>query len=208
MFSAVPGFFDSFKHAEAHFQWLTGKSIAQNVESELPRHFRLVKCVLEHMCSTKEFRLNLELAKIKGSEQNGSFVPELVCLLRHLNAEWHKTHGGLFRFPSEPEDDSPNILCPEGAGSVKFDLHVEKKNFFSDLNFSKVLRAFFSVVFIGNLHYPENGEAVAILLQRKLAGINAEGWWKPLFSMFSRQGVFLYFVQCGTFDEGNFARRV
>jgi hypothetical protein len=98
-----------------------------------------------------------------------------VCLLRQLNQEWHKSAGGLLRFPSEPEEDSPHILCCDGIGSVKFDLHVEKKKIFTGLNFSEALRAFFCVAFIGNLHYPEDGEAVAILLQRKLAGINGEG---------------------------------
>jgi hypothetical protein len=175
MFSAVPGFFSSLSHAENHFQWLTGKNIAKNIQAELPRQFKLLKCVVLNMCSTKEFRLNLEIAKLKGSEQNGSITPEFVCLLRQLNVEWHKNAGGLLRFPGEPEDDSPHIFCPDGASSVKFDLQAERKKIYSDLNFSEVLRAFFCVAFIGNMHYPEAGEAVAILLQRKLAGINAEG---------------------------------
>ncbi len=175
MFSAVPGFFNTLTHAENHFQWLTGKNIAQTIEAEVPRQFRLMKSVVQTMCATREFRLNLEIAKIKGGEQNGSIVPEFVCLLRQLTVEWHKNPGGLLRFPSEPESDSPHILCPEGVGSIKFDLHVEKKKIFADLNFSEALRAFFSVSFIGNLEYPEQAEAVAILLQRKVAGINAEG---------------------------------
>jgi hypothetical protein len=175
LFKAVPGFFACLTHVESHFEWLTGKGIAKTIEEELPRQFKLVKSVVQHMCATKEFRLNLEIAKIKGSEQNGSFIPELVCLLRQLNLEWHKNSGGLLRFPSEPEEDSPHILCRDGVSSVKFDLHVEKQKIYEDLNFSEALRAFFSVAFVGNLHYPENGEAVAILLQRKVAGINAEG---------------------------------
>jgi hypothetical protein len=175
MFSAVPGFFSSLIHAENHFEWLTGKKISTAIEKELPRQFRLVKCVVQKMCTTKEFKLHQEIAKIKGLEQNGSYTPEFVCLLRQLNQEWHKSAGGLLRFPSEPEEDSPHILCCDGIGSVKFDLHVEKKKIFTGLNFSEALRAFFCVAFIGNLHYPEDGEAVAILLQRKLAGINGEG---------------------------------
>jgi len=128
------------------------------------------------MCPTKEFALHLEIAMLKGIELNGSHIPEFVCLLRQLNSEWHKKAGGLFRFPTEPEDDnSPHFFCPHGPASVKFDVHVEQKKIFSDLNFSEALRAFFAITHIGNIHYPEAGEAVAILLQRKLAGINAEG---------------------------------
>lgn len=175
IFSAVPGFFSSLIHAENHFEWLTGKKISTAIETELPRQFKLVKCVVQKMCTTKEFKLHLEIAKIKGLEQNGSSTPEFVCLLRQLNQEWHKIPGGLFRFPSEPENDSPHILCCDGAGSVMFDLHVEKKKIYRDLNFSEALRAFFAVAFIGNMHYPEEAEAVAILLQRNLAGINGEG---------------------------------
>lgn len=175
MFTAVPGFFDSLSHVESHFQWLTGQNIEQNIGKELPKQFRLVKCVVEKICATKEFRLNYEIAKLKGSEHNGSFVPEFVCLLRQLNIEWHKTPGGLLRFPSEAEDDSPTIFCRDGPASVLFDVHVEKKKIFTELNFCEALRAFFSISFIGNLHYPEHGEAVAILLQRKVAGLNSEG---------------------------------
>jgi hypothetical protein len=154
---------------------LTGKNIAETIEMEMPRQFKLVKCVVLKLCSTKEFMLNLEIARIKGAEQNGSIIPEFVCLLRQLNMEWHRSQGGLLRFPSETEEDSPHILCTNGVGSVQFDLHVERKKIFTGLNFSEALRAFFAVSFIGNLHYPEAGEALAILLQRKLAGFNAEG---------------------------------
>jgi hypothetical protein len=175
LFSAVPGFFTCMRHAESHFEWLTGKRIAATIEEELPRQFKLVKAVVQSMCATKEFRLNLEIAKLKGSEQNGSFIPEFVCLLRQLNLEWHKNSGGLLRFPSEVEEDSPHIFCRDGIASVSFDLHAEKQKIYSNLNFSEALRGFFYVSFIGNLHYPEEGEAVAILLQRKVAGINAEG---------------------------------
>lgn len=175
MFSAVPGFFSTLRHADSHFEWLTGKSLKKSIEETLPRQFKIIKCVVMAMCCTKEFRLNLEIAQIKGSECNGSIIPELVCLLRQLNTEWHKIPGGLFRFPSEPEMDSPHVFCRNGVESVKFDLHVEKKKIYTNLNFSEVLRAFFCVCFIGNMHYPEEGESVAILLQRKVACINAEG---------------------------------
>lgn len=175
MFTAVPMFFSHLIHAEKHFEWLTGKNLATNIEQELPRQFQLVKAVVLNVYSTKEMRLNLEIAKLKGTELNGSFIPEFVCLLRHLNLQWHKTPGGLLRFPSEPEPTSPHIFCCEGVGSIKFDLHVEMKKIFRNLNFSEVLRAFFAVAFIGNLHYPEEGEGVAILLQRKVAGITCEG---------------------------------
>jgi hypothetical protein len=35
--------------------------------------------------------------------------------------------------------------------------------------------AFFHVAFVGNLRYPDEAEAVAIWLQRKVAGINEPG---------------------------------
>jgi hypothetical protein len=175
IFTAVPLFFSDLVHVERHFEWLTGKSLASSIQQELPRQFKLVKAVVLHTYSTKEFRLHLEIAKIKGAELNGSFIPEFICLLRQLNVQWHHTPGGLLRFPNEPEPSSPHIFCSEGVASLKFDLHFEMKKIFNDLNFSEVLRAFFSLAFIGNLHYPEEGESVAILLQRKVAGITCDG---------------------------------
>jgi hypothetical protein len=56
------------------------------------------------------------------------------------------------------------------VGSVKFDLHVDNEKVFTDLNFSKAIRALFSVAFIVNIHYPANGEAVAILREKNLLG--------------------------------------
>jgi hypothetical protein len=49
---------------------------------------------------------------------------------------------------------------------------VENEPIYSNLNFSEVLCAFFCV---GNIQYPKDRESVAILLQQKVAGINAEG---------------------------------
>jgi hypothetical protein len=48
--------------------WLTSKDIAKNIEKDLPRQFKIVQCVVKEMCTTKEFRLNLEIAKLKGTE--------------------------------------------------------------------------------------------------------------------------------------------
>jgi hypothetical protein len=175
IFTAVPGFFTSLTHALRHFEWLTGKNLETSIEGSLPRQFKIIQAVTQAMCSTKEFRLKLEIARIKGSELNGSLIPELICLLRQLNTEWHKNPGGLFRFPTEPEIHSPHIFCPQGTESLKFELHVENNPIYTNLNFSEVLSAFFCITFIGNIHYPKDGESSAILLQRKVAGINADG---------------------------------
>ena len=175
MFSAIPGFFTDLVHARHHFEWLTEKKISQVIDEELPKMLRFLKAVLQHMCSTKEFHLNLEIAKLKGNELNGSIVPEYVCLLRQLTLEWHKNQGGLLRFPAEPEPLSPHIYCTQGAASVKFEVCAENKIIFADLNFNDAVAGFFYITFIGNLAYPAEGESVAIWLQRKVVGINDDG---------------------------------
>lgn len=181
IFRAVPGFFDSLLHVENHFEWLIGQRIIETINTELPKQFRLIQAVVLKICATKEFMLNLQIAKLKGADLNGSYVPELICLLRQLNTQWHKVPGGLFRFPGEPEGKSPNILCRDGIASVSFDVHAEEKKIFEDVNICEALRGFFSIAFIGNMHYPELGEGVAILLQRKVAGINIEGAFSPTY---------------------------
>lgn len=175
MFSAVPHFFSSITHAEAHFEWLTGKNIARNINSELPRQLKLLRAVVLHMCPTTEFRLQLKLSQLKGGQLNASYIPEYVCLLRQLNFEWHQSRGGLFRYPGEHEPNSPHIFCSEGTETLRFDVHSEKKKIFANLNFNESVAAFFYVTFVGNLEYPQEGEAVAVWLQRKVAGINLEG---------------------------------
>jgi hypothetical protein len=45
--------------------WLTGKDIAKHIETELACQFKIVECVTKEMCATKEFQLNLEIAKLK-----------------------------------------------------------------------------------------------------------------------------------------------
>jgi hypothetical protein len=57
----------------------------------------------------------------------------------------------------------------------RFEVHSEQKAFFKDLNFHEAVAAFFHVAFVGNLRYPDEAEAVAIWLQRKVAGINEPG---------------------------------
>ncbi len=54
-------------------------------------------------------------------------------------------------------------------------MHAENKVFFVDLNFNEAIAAFFHLTFVCNLHYPEEGEAVAVWLQRKIAGIDYPG---------------------------------
>ena len=151
MFSAVPGFFSSLSHTETHFEWLTEKNIASSIVAQLPRQFEILKCVVAKISLLKEFIPKFEISKIKSLQLIGSITPQLVCLLCQLNLEWHNTAGGLFRFPSEPENDSPHIFCPDGISSIKFDLHIEKKKIISRLNFTEIMRAFFSIAFIGNL---------------------------------------------------------
>jgi hypothetical protein len=56
------------------------------------------------------------------------------------------------------------------VGRVKFHLNVDNEKVFTDLNFSEAIQALFSVAFIGNIHYPEIGEAVAILLKKNWLG--------------------------------------
>jgi hypothetical protein len=64
----------------------------------------------------------------------------------------------------------------------RFEVHAEGKAFLVGLNFNEALAGFFHLSFVGNLRYPEDGEAVAVWLQRKVAGIDERGNYQINFS--------------------------
>jgi hypothetical protein len=70
---------------------------------------------------------------------------------------------------------SPHIVFIEERDHFSFEVHAELKPFLTGLNFNEAISSFLHVAFIGNLRYPENAEAVAVWLQRKVAGINDPG---------------------------------
>jgi hypothetical protein len=111
----------------------------------------------------------------------GSKIPLYVCLLRELTHIWHQKLGGLVRFPNEEEPNSLHLLCVERqGGDTVFDIHLEQRKVLSGMTLTTAVASFFHVAFIGQLRYPREGEAVAILLQRRLAKVDPEGRRKML----------------------------
>jgi hypothetical protein len=108
-------------------------------------------------------------------------VPGWVADLRQLNMHWHKNLSGFIRYASEPAAaESPHLVCRHvggGGGSLCFDVHAPGSSspVYANLSFAGALAAFLHVVFVRNLPYPEDGEAVAVWLQRRVAGIRDEG---------------------------------
>jgi hypothetical protein len=93
---------------------------------------------------------------------------------------WHKNLSGFIRYASEPAAaESPHLVCRHvgGGGSLCFDVHAPGSSspVYTNLSFAGALAAFLHVVFVRNLPYPEDGEAVAVWLQRRVAGICDEG---------------------------------
>jgi hypothetical protein len=174
-FSCVPGFFDHPVHCQLHFQYLAEMSLLQNVEDELGILMDQVKKVLHVWCRTEASRQRMEVAKTKSLELQGSKIPLYVALLRELTLVWHKNFGGLIRITGEEESSGPHILCREGKCAMSFDIHVEKKKVLEDLTFTSAIASFFHIIFILQLKYPEEAEAVTILLQRKVAKVDEEG---------------------------------
>jgi hypothetical protein len=174
-FSCVPGFFDDPIHSRNHFEYLAGMSLQKNVEQDLDLQFDLVKRVVGVWCNTEATRKRMEVAATMCMEQQGSRIPEYVAVARELTLFWHKNLCGLFRYPSEEELSNPHILCREAAGSMRFDIHTNQQKIFQDLTLSSAISSFFHVIFISQLKYPPEGEAVAILLQRRLARVDEKG---------------------------------
>jgi hypothetical protein len=173
--SCVPGFFDDYTHCRHHFEHLAGMSLVQNVVDELDTQMGFVKKVLNVWCRTEVSKNRLEAGIMKSVEFHGSKIPEYVALLRELNQVWHKNLGGLFRVPAEKESNSPHILCREVSGAMYFDIHVEQTKVLKDLTLANAIASFFHIVFIGQLKYPDEGDAVATFLQRRVAKVDEKG---------------------------------
>lgn len=176
IFNSVPGFFDDERHIQHQFQWISEKSIVETIKVQMSPQFEFLHKVLNRWMPTQDFAVKMETAKLKSADLNDNPVPQHVCLLRELNHYWHKKRNGFIRFPDEVEiDSSPHIVCMESKEGIRFNIRAEHKTFLSDLSFSDAVAAFFHLTFVSNMKYPEGGEAVAIWLQRKVAGIVEKG---------------------------------
>ena len=98
-----------------------------------------------------------------------------MCLLRELNHLWKKNRSGFLRFPNQPDIDLPHLICEEGEFGYEFNLRALGVTVFHSLSFNDAIAAFFHLTFAVGLRYPENGEAVAVWLQRKVAGLDEKG---------------------------------
>jgi hypothetical protein len=58
---------------------------------------------------------------------------------------------------------------------LRFEVHAEQKTLFFDLNFQEAVAAFYHVVCVGSLRYPDEAVSFTIWLQRKVIGINVPG---------------------------------
>jgi hypothetical protein len=110
--------------------------------------------------------------------QMEALVHDWVADLRQLNCHWHDTPAGFIRYANEREPDGPHLLChhADTPPRMRFDLVLGRGvTVYSGLSFRRALAAYFHVVFATDLEYAREGEAVAIWLQRKVAGIKKEG---------------------------------
>lgn len=181
MFTCIPGFFDSAIHCQKHFEYLGGTSLLDNIETDFSEQFDLIKSVLNVWCRTEAYKLRMETAELRCKELQGSRIPMYVGLLRELSYFWHQDLGGFIRIPEEDEPNSPHLLCRELPGTIQFDFHMEQKKVLRGMTLSTAIAAFFHISFIGQLKYPLKGEAVAILLQRRLAKVDEEGKYNIIF---------------------------
>jgi hypothetical protein len=176
VFDTLSCFFTDDRHVQLHFQWLTESSITGTINAQVTQQFEFLHKVLKRWIPTHDFKRRTEAAEVKSAEFNGSPVPLQICLIRELNEYWHKKRSGLIRFQDEEESSSsPHIVCVESTGGLRFSVHAEKRAVFCDLTFTDAVAAFFHISFVCNMKYPDDGEAVAIWLQRKVAGIVGKG---------------------------------
>jgi hypothetical protein len=110
MCTAVPGFFEDQRHCQSQYEWLTNSSIVDKINAEIPVQFEYLKLVVDHLCTTKDFRLRADAARLKCAEQDGSKISEHLFYLRELSQLWHGNNAGLVRTPEEHGTASPHIV--------------------------------------------------------------------------------------------------
>ncbi len=64
IYSAVPRFF-AYAMLRTTSCGLLVRRLRSTLKPKLPRQFKIAECVTKEMCATKEFQLNLEIAKLK-----------------------------------------------------------------------------------------------------------------------------------------------
>jgi hypothetical protein len=112
---------------------------------------------------------------MRSADQPDSAVPGQVGLLRELTRYWHKNLAGYIRQPGEREPVGLHLVYHHHRLPPAFDLHAEGKTILGCLTLAEAIAAFFHIALIGQLKYPLEGEAVALLLQRRVAKVDPEG---------------------------------
>jgi hypothetical protein len=121
VFDDLPQFFENDGHIRTHFEWVTNRSIVENIHEQMDRQMNYLKLVLEKLAPNKEFYCNMESANVKTAEMDGCITPQHVTLLRELNLLYHKTRSGFLRYEDEEECNSPHIVVTE---DFHFSIHV------------------------------------------------------------------------------------
>ncbi len=175
--NAVPDFLTNPLHLRNQYEWLCIRSITHKIEGELTKQLGHLEKVHQVWRPFQDYEQKLEAARVKSAQQMGSSLPIIVCWLRELNFHWHKVQGGLFLHPGEEEDTSPHFLVVKNAAGTRlpFDVRAERKTFFSGLNLAEAIATFFQLCFVANTKYPVKGDAVALWMQQRVAGIVDKG---------------------------------
>jgi hypothetical protein len=173
--SRVPGFFRHPRHCESHCDHLTGRSLRSSVEEEFSLQLGLIRKVLNSWGLNEEAKQRLAEASAKSLEH------QACQILRELSFVWHQNFGGFIRRFEEPAPPSagPHLMCRETAlsvsSSLSFYICVDGRLVLGNLRLLSAIAAFFHLILVGQLKYAAEGEAVALLLQRRVAKVVEKG---------------------------------
>lgn len=173
---AIPNFFADCRHIQRQYEWVTRKSILENIAQQLSPQLEFLKKVLLRWRPTQDFHNRIETAKLKSDENNSNPAYVHICLLRELNHYWEETRCGLLRYSTEePLDSSPHIVISEDRDGISFGIWAEGESIIGGLTLTNAVAVLFHLSFVVSLKYPKKGDSVAVWLQRKVAGIGCEG---------------------------------
>ena len=159
----VPAFFQSPKHLQSHFLYLTGasESLDDKIEKSYSKQIDILERVLRCSYDDEDLSKTISDAEIRCVENyRASEMFKDITIFREAAAKMSGSEKGRSAFIRLMEDrdpiaTSPHILGYYDGEDWRFDIYVDKLPALRGLNMTDALASFLHLCFVFNLQYPK-----------------------------------------------------